>query len=68
MLKRSRKLQCIHKLKEAGACKEEMRKVREEINEREARYLQLSKKSTNNRMAAADLEKELRGLHAGKKR
>ena len=67
MQKRSQKMQSIQDrkrnlLEEAGACEEEMRKVRDEINEREARYLQQSNKSTNNRMAAEDLEEELRGL------
>ena len=38
-------------LKEACACDKEMRKVGEEISEREARYLELSNKSTNNQMA-----------------
>ena len=49
-------------LKEAGAHDEEMRKVREEMNAREARHLELANKSNNNRMAAEDLEEELRGL------
>ena len=42
-------------LKEAGVCDEEMRKIREEIM-KESRYLELSKKSTKNRMAAEDKE------------
>ena len=41
-------------LKEACACDEEMRKVGEEISERESRYLELSNKSTNNRMAVEE--------------
>ena len=52
-------------LKEACACDEEMRKVRKEINEREARNLELAEKSSNSRMAAEDLEEKLRGLQAG---
>ena len=64
MQKRFQKMQSVkdkkrNLLREAGTCEEEMRKVREEINEREARYLQLSNKSTNNRTAAEDLEEEL---------
>ena len=43
-----------------GPSEEEMRKVTEGINEREARYRQLSNKSTNYRMAAEALEEELR--------
>ena len=39
-----------------------MRKVGEEINEREARHLQLSNKSTDNRMAAEDLDRSKTSL------
>ena len=59
MQKRSQKMPSIQDkkrnlLKEACACDEEMRKVGEEISEREARYLELSNKSTNNRMAVEE--------------
>ena len=47
-------------LKEACACDKEMRKVGEEISEREARYLELSNKSTNNRMAVEGGEKKVK--------
>ena len=55
-------------LKDAVAAEEEMRKVREEIDFREARCLQLSNKSSGNRMAAEDVEEELWGLQAGEER
>ena len=55
-------------LQEAGACGEEMRKVREKINERDLRFLELAERSNNNRMAAEGLEEEIRGLQAGEER
>ena len=71
--KRSQKIQCIqdkkrNMLKETFAAEEEMRKVREEINEREDRFQQLSRKVDGRRMATAELEDELRGLQAGEDR
>ena len=61
MQKRSRKMQSLENerrnfIKDACACDEEMRKVREEINEIEARYLELVEKSSNSRK-----EEERRG-------
>ena len=55
-------------LMETVAAEEEMRKVRAEINEREERIHQLSRKVDSNRMATAELEAELRGLKAGEER
>ena len=49
--KRSQKLKKNY-LKDACACDEEMVKVRDEINEREARILELAQKSSNCRMEA----------------
>ena len=54
-----------HFLKDACACDDEMRKVRDEMEERQARFLALSEKSGNCRMAADDLEEEIEGLQAG---
>ena len=73
MQRRSQKMQSLqekkrHLLKEACVCDEEMRKVREEISERKARYLELAEKSSNGRLAAEDLTEELRGLQAGEER
>ena len=66
MQKTSQKMQSLQDekrnfLKDACACDEEMRKVREEVNEREARFLELAEKSSNSRMAAEDCEEELGG-------
>ena len=71
--KRSQKLQILQDkkrkiLKDACVCDEEMRKVRGEMNEREARFLELSEKSSNCRMGADDLEEETKGLQAGEER
>ena len=44
-----------------------MRKVRDEINEREARFLELAEKSSTCRIAADDLEEEIRACKQGKK-
>ena len=70
MQKRSQKIQSIQDkkrkmLKEAVAAEEEVRKVREEINEKEARNLHLSNGSSGNRMTAEGLAEELQGLQAG---
>ena len=70
MQKRSQKIQSIqdkkrNMFKEAVAAEEGMRRVREEIVEREARYWQLSDKASGNRMAAEELEEKLRVLQAG---
>ena len=72
MQKRSQKMQSLQDkqrifLKDACACDEEMRKVEVEINERETRCLELAETS-NGRMAAEDLEEELRSLQAGEER
>ena len=63
MHKRSQKMQSLQDkkkkyLKDACACDEETGKVRDEINEREARFLELAQKSNNCRMAD-DLEEEM---------
>ena len=55
-------------LKDVCTCDEGVRKVRDEINEREARFLELAEKSSNCLMAADDLEEEIKGLQAGKER
>ena len=70
---RSQKMQSVqgkkrNLLKKVGACDEGMGKVREEINEREARYLELAEKSNNKGMAAEHLEEEFRCLQAGEER
>ena len=54
--------------KESVAADKEMRKVREEIIQREERFLLLSKNVESNRMATAELEEKLRGLQAGEER
>ena len=72
MQKRSHKMQSLQDKK--VSCSRKLVRARkrcqklEEINEREARYLQLSNKSSNNWMAAEDLEGELRGVKAGEER
>ena len=71
--KRSQKIQSIqdkkrNMLKETVAAEEDMRKVRAEVNERELRFHQLSRKVDSIRMATAELEAELRGLQAGEER
>ena len=55
-------------LKDACACDEEVRKVRDEINETEARFLELVEKSSNCRIAADCLEEGMKGLQAGEER
>ena len=54
--------------KDACACDAEMGKMTNEINEREARFLELAQKSSNCRMAGDDLEEKIRDLQAGEER
>ena len=54
--------------KESFAGKKEMRKIREEIDWKEGRFRLLSDKVDKNRMADAEMEAELLGLHAGEER
>ena len=73
MQKRSQKLQSLqdkkrNDLKEACACEEEMQKISEEMKERQASFQALSEKAGNCRMAADDLEAEVKDLQAGEER
>ena len=54
--------------KESLAAREEMRKIREEIEWKEERCTQLSDKVDKNKMADAETEAELQGLQAGEER
>ena len=73
MQEMSQKLQSLQDkknrcLKDAGTGDEEMEKISDEITEREAHFQELAQKSRNFRMAADDLEAEIRVLQAGEER
>ena len=70
---RSQKLQSLQDkkrnyLKDACACEEEMQKLSEEMEERQARVQALSEKLGNCRMAADGLEEDTKDLQAGEER
>ena len=72
MQKRSQELQSLQDkkrnfFKEACACEEEMRKVSEEVEERKVRFVALSETTGNCRMAADDLEDEIKGRRRKKR-
>ena len=50
------------------AAREEMRKIKEEIDWKEERFRLLSNRVDKNRMADAEMEAELQGLQAGEER
>ena len=54
--------------KETAAARDEMRKIREDIIQKEERMLLLSDKVAKNEMADAEMEAELQGLQAGEER
>ena len=54
--------------KKVSQQKEEMRKIKEEIDWKEGRFCLLSDKVDKNRMADAEMEAELQGLQAGEER
>ena len=54
--------------KHSTAAKEEMRKIREDIDRKEERFRLLSDKVDKNRMADAEMEAEHEGLQAGEER
>ena len=71
--KRSQKIQSIqdkrkHTQKENAAADEEVRKLCDEVKQKEERNLFLSDKVENNKMAQADMAAELQGLQAGEER
>ena len=58
----------INLQKDSTAADEEMRKLQEELNQKEERTLFLSNKVDKNKMADAEMAAELQGLQAGEER